>query len=167
MLIIVFNLQIQEIAKEAGVITVNEFRTLLAFYHDLGILIHYGGPHVLDNALQRTVILKPQWLIDMFKRIITVKEGDQQVGKIPRKKWQISTHWDWDKMAATLADDIFKCIFLNENYRILIQISLKFIPKSPINKEVVLVLVMAWHRTGDKPLSEPMLARLTDAYMRH
>ena len=84
-----FNLQIQEIAKEAGVITVNEFRTLLAFYHDLGILIHYGGPHVLDNALQRTVILKPQWLIDMFKRIITVKEGDQQVGMIPRKKWQI------------------------------------------------------------------------------
>ena len=30
-------------------------------------------------------------------------------------------------------DDIFKCIFLNENDRIPIQISLKFVPKGPIN----------------------------------
>ena len=30
------------------------------------------------------------------------------------------------------ADDIFKCIFLNENVRILIKISLKFVPKDPI-----------------------------------
>ena len=26
---------------------------------------------------------------------------------------------------------------------------------------------MAWRRPGDKPLSEPMMALLTDAYMRH
>ena len=25
---------------------------------------------------------------------------------------------------------------------------------------------MAWHWTGDKPLSEPMLTQFTDAYMR-
>ena len=31
------------------------------------------------------------------------------------------------------ADDIFKCIFLNENIWIPIKISLKFIPKGPIN----------------------------------
>ena len=31
------------------------------------------------------------------------------------------------------ADDTFKCIFLNENVRISIEISLKFIPKGPIN----------------------------------
>ena len=31
------------------------------------------------------------------------------------------------------ADDTFKCIFLNENVRISIKISLKFIPKGPIN----------------------------------
>ena len=30
-------------------------------------------------------------------------------------------------MAAVLADDIFKCIFLNENDRIPIQISLKYV----------------------------------------
>ena len=32
------------------------------------------------------------------------------------------THLPLDKMAAILADDIFKCIFLNENDRIPIQI---------------------------------------------
>ena len=32
------------------------------------------------------------------------------------------THLPLDKMAAILADDIFKCIFLNENDRIQIQI---------------------------------------------
>ena len=31
------------------------------------------------------------------------------------------------------ADDTFKCIFLNENARISIEISLKFVPKGPIN----------------------------------
>ena len=72
-----------------------------------------------------------------------------------------------DKMAAILADDIFKCIFLNENDKIMIQISLKFIPRSPIDNKSVLVQVMAWRRTGDKPLPETMMTQFTDAYMRH
>ena len=53
--------------------------------------------------------------------------------------------------------DIFKCIFLNENVWILINISLKFVPKGPINNIPALVQIMAWRRPGDKPLSEPML----------
>ena len=55
------------------------------------------------------------------------------------------------------ADDIFKCIFLNENVSIVIKISLKFISKGPINNIPSLVQIMAWHRPGDKPLSEPMM----------
>ena len=70
-------------------------------------------------------------------------------------------------MAAILADDSFKCIFLNENDGILIPLSLKFIPRSPINNKPALVQVMAWRQTGDKPLSEPMLTQFTDAYMQH
>ena len=31
-----------------------------------------------------------------------------------------------------MADDIFNCIFLNENDRIPIQFSLKYVPRSPI-----------------------------------
>ena len=53
------------------------------------------------------------------------------------------------------ADDIFKCIFLNEDEWILPRISLKFVPKVRINNIPALVQIMAWRRPGDKPLSEP------------
>ena len=58
------------------------------------------------------------------------------------------------------ADDTFKCIFLNENVRISIKISLKFVPKGPINNIPALVQIMAWRRPGDKLLSEPMMVSL-------
>ena len=57
-------------------------------------------------------------------------------------------------------DDIFKWIFLNENVWISIKISLKFVPKVPINNIPALVQIMAWRRAGDKPLSEPMMDSL-------
>ena len=58
------------------------------------------------------------------------------------------------------ADDIFKCIFLNENVWISNKISLKFVPKGLINNIPALVQIMAWRRSGDKPLSEPMMVSL-------
>ena len=54
------------------------------------------------------------------------------------------------------ADNISKCIFLNENVWILLEISLKFVPKVRINNILALVQIMAWRWPGDKPLSEPM-----------
>ena len=65
------------------------------------------------------------------------------------------------------AESIFKCIFLNEDVWFPVKISVKFIPKGPINNFPDLVQIMVWRRPGDKPLSEPMMAQLTDAYMRH
>ena len=59
-----------------------------------------------------------------------------------------------------IADDTFKRIFLNENVRISIKISLKFVPKGQINNIPALVQIMAWRRPGDKPLSEPMVVGL-------
>ena len=64
---------------------------------------------------------------------------------------QISRHF---------ANDIFNCIFLNENVLISIKISLKFITKGAINNISALVHKMAGRRLGDKPLSEPMMVRL-------
>ena len=58
------------------------------------------------------------------------------------------------------ADDIFKCIFLNENEWISLRISLKFVPKGPINNIPALVQIMAWRRSGDKTLPEAMVVRL-------
>ena len=64
-------------------------------------------------------------------------------------------------------DDIFKYISLNENCCISIEISLKCVPKNPIDNMPVLVQIMAWRLLGDKPLSETMLSQFTNAYMRH
>ena len=58
------------------------------------------------------------------------------------------------------ADDIFKCIFENENEWISPRISLKFVPKVRINNIPALVQIMAWRRLGDKPLSKPVLVCL-------
>ena len=77
----------------------------------------------------------------------------------------ILTHLSQDKMATILADDIFKCNFLNQIYRISIQISPKFVLRNPIENKAALVQVMVWRQTGDKLLLEPMMTQFTDAYM--
>ena len=65
-----------------------------------------------------------------------------------------------------ITDDIFKSIF-NESVWIPITISLKFVPKGPIDYNSALVQVVAWHRAGKKPLPESMLTQFNDAYIRH
>ena len=55
------------------------------------------------------------------------------------------------------AEDIFKCIFFNENVLILIKISLKFVPKVWINNISALFQIIAWCQPGDKPLSGPVM----------
>ena len=61
----------------------------------------------------------------------------------------------------------FQCIFLNEYAWNLIIFSLKFVPISLIDIEPSFIQIMACCHTGNKPLSEPMVAMFTDAYMRH
>ena len=39
-----------------------EVTTMLNFYHDLGVIVKHG----------RTVVLHAQWLIDLFRQLITV-----------------------------------------------------------------------------------------------
>ena len=68
--------------------------------------------------------------------------------------------WRPTQNGRRFADDVFKCIFLNANVCISFKISLKFVPRVPINNIPVLVQIMAWRRPGDKPLSEPMMVSL-------
>ena len=56
------------------------------------------------------------------------------------------------------SNDIFKCIFLNENIWIFTDISLKLISKGQINNKASLVQIMVWCLFGAKPLSEPMIS---------
>ena len=72
----------------------------------------------------------------------------------------ILTHWGWDEMNNISQMTFFKRIFFNENVWISIKISLKFVPKGPINNIPALVQIMAWRRSGDKPLSEAMMVSL-------
>ena len=63
------------------------------------------------------------------------------------------THLPLDKMAANLADNNFKCIFLMK--MIPIRITLEFVPRSPIDNKPALL----------QP--ELMLTHFTDTHMRH
>ena len=63
-------------------------------------------------------------------------------------------------MAAVSQTILSKAFFLNENVRISIEFSLKFVPSGPINNIPALVQIMAWRRSGYKPLSEPMMGSL-------
>ena len=54
----------------------------------------------------------------------------------------------------------FQTNFMNENAWISLKISLKFVPKVPINTIPALVQIMAWRRPGDKPLSDPLMDNL-------
>ena len=58
------------------------------------------------------------------------------------------------------SDDIFSCIFLNENVWILNKISLKFVSRGQMNNIPALVQIMAWRRPGEQPLSEPLKVSL-------
>ena len=57
------------IANACGIHEDKEIETLMNYLHDLKSLIHFD-----DTAdLNRLVVLDPQWLIDVFKTVITVK----------------------------------------------------------------------------------------------
>ena len=61
-----------------------------------------------------------------------------------------------DKNVHHFADEILECIFMNEKFVILIQISIMFVPMGPINNKSASVQVIAWRRAGDNSLPEPM-----------
>ena len=62
------------------------------------------------------------------------------------------THWGRNKMATTLADDVYTTISLN------------CVPNGPIDNTSSLVQVMAWRRKGDKSLHEPMMTQFNDTF---
>ena len=87
--------------------------------------------------------------------------GESRVGLLKVHSLNsLLTHWGRDKMDAISQTTFFKCIFLNENAWISINISLMSVPNGPINNIPALVQIMAWRRSGDKSFSEPLMVRL-------
>ena len=60
-------------------------------------------------------------------------------------------------------DDMFKMHFLDWKY-VFRSWFLMFVPKGLINNMPASVQIMAWWRSGDKPLSEAMKVKFTDVY---
>ena len=69
-------------SEKCNVVDNKEFKTLLNFLHDKRILIHFDDTPELNEL----VVLDPQWLIDVFKKVITVKPYDHQ-GKEFTELW--------------------------------------------------------------------------------
>ena len=59
-----------------GIYDEEQFKTMLNFMHDQKILIHFNKTPELNN----TVILDPQWLINIFKEVITVNRYEPTEG---------------------------------------------------------------------------------------
>ena len=73
------------------------------------------------------------------------------------------THLLLNKMAV-ISQTTFSSAFSTMK---MLKIRLKCVFKGPIDNKSALFQVMAWCRTVNKPLPEPMLTQFTDAYMRH
>ena len=63
-------------------------------------------------------------------------------------------------------DDIFKKILLNENNYILIQISLKFVPRGLIENKSALIQTGAWCWTGNMSVPEPVMTVIDTVYYK-
>ena len=57
-------------------------------------------------------------------------------------------------------------VLLKRTVCIMIQMALRFVYGESRNNKFRLVLVMAWHRIWDKPLPEPLMTKVADAYLR-
>ena len=60
----------KEIAsRDCNIVDDSEFETLMNYLHDLRSLVHFDE----SPTLKKLVVLDPQWLIDLFKKVITVQ----------------------------------------------------------------------------------------------
>ena len=112
------------------------------------------------NVLFNTWTWRDVFVFLLHKTIIWVNVGQDVWRHIVLSGDNELTHWGRDKMAA-----IFRTTFSNgfswmKMYELQTKIPLKFVPKGPINNILALVQIMAWRRSGDKPLSESMMVNL-------
>jgi len=61
-------------SEECNIVDEEDFRTVLNFLHDKRILIHFSDSPELDKL----VVLDPQWLVDVFKKVITIPPHDSK-----------------------------------------------------------------------------------------
>ena len=133
-----------------------QFETALTFLHDQRILIHFHETQELKDI----VILDPQWLIDLFRKVITVKPyhpvSDEE---------QFEELWERLEKEGILDDELIEIVwspFLNKKTKdSLIAIMEKFsllcrLPKQEEGKQLYLVpsMLMSLSETAVDELLE-------------
>ena len=116
----------------------------------------------LSSAKWRLFLLGPNELTSSLHQI--QRTGVSFLSILAHYIWVVFTgltHWGRNKMAAVSQRTLSNAFSWMKNVRISIKVSLKFVPKGPINNIPSLVQIMAWRRPGDKPLSDQMLVSLS------
>ena len=121
------------LTDQYGITIVTISYELLSYLYDISAIAIWYGWFGYSSVWHMYIVVPYAWLINTLR---------------PR---QNGRH---------LADHMFKCIFLNENVWISINISLKVVSMGLIDNIPALVQIMAWRRSGDKSLSEPMMDSL-------
>ena len=121
----------------------------------------WAGPYLIRLASPPCSLWAQQTLQGTFRWVGSTKSGSiHDVTTSHGGHLLTLTYWGQDKMVALSQTILSIAFFVNENVRISIKFSLKFVPKGPISKIPALVQIMAWHRPGDKPLPEPVMVSL-------
>ncbi|CAH3185864.1 unnamed protein product, partial [Porites evermanni] len=92
---------------ECGINDDDQFQTLLNFLHDQRVLIHFNESQELRNM----VILSPQWLIDMFKEVITVRSWELVEESVEDLWRNLEKNGILDEK---LLDSIWRHLFVNQ-----------------------------------------------------
>jgi hypothetical protein len=72
--------EITKIAEQAGIFEKDEIEHSIRFLSDLGTLQYFE-----KNGLNNTVVINPQWIVDVMSCVVTVKESCIQDGKLYHK----------------------------------------------------------------------------------
>ena len=115
-------------------------------------------PYLIDNVYRHNML----WIFEVPKMIFATFAT---AVILVAKQHIFHTHWGRDRIRPSFCIWYFE-IHLREWTRILIQFPLHFVSNCTINIDPSLVQIRAMRRTGDKPLSEPMMFYFNDAYMR-
>ena len=124
------------------------------------------GPVVwnLPGGLTRELQVASQSLFRSTGALMGFIEKNLNIG-LPKLPWMWQRHWSpwcnidpgWLAPLGQNGRHLADNIFVNVKFSISNWISRNFVPKGLIDNKSMLVQVMAWRRTGDKPLPEPML----------
>ena len=87
-----------------------EFSTLLNFMHDQRIVVHFSG----SPDLETMVILDPQWLVDVLKKIITIKRYEHSDKELEALWLKLE---DTGILDDRLIDHAWKHLFENQESR--------------------------------------------------